>query len=73
METEGKPLLTRNEAAEFLNESGYPTTKGSLQKLASVGGGPAYEIFGNKALYKPKNLISWAESRLSRPRTHTNE
>lgn len=41
-----KPLVTRAECAELLTDEGYPTTKGTLQKLASVGGGPEYQIFG---------------------------
>jgi len=41
-----KPLITRAECAELLTNQGYPIAKGTLQKLASVGGGPEYQIFG---------------------------
>ncbi|MFV8816666.1 DNA-binding protein [Haliea sp. E17] len=68
-----KPRLTRKEAAEFLNENGFPGTAKTLQKLASVGGGPEYQIFGNKALYQPQSLLEWAQSRLSAPRRHAGE
>lgn len=65
---ETRKYLTRPEAAEYLNERGYPTTKGTLQKIASTGGGPAYRIFGNKALYAPGELVEWAEARCSAPK-----
>lgn len=67
-----KQYLTRPESAEFLEEHGFPCPKGTLQKLASVGGGPVYRIFGNKALYTPADLLDWAESRLSPPRASTS-
>ena len=65
--------LTRKEAAVYLKGVGYPVTKGTLQKLACVGGGPSYRLFGNKALYTPGDLESWAESRTSAPRRSTSE
>jgi hypothetical protein len=67
-----RKYLTRQEAAEYLRELGYPTTKGFLQKLASTGGGPTYRLFGNKALYTPGDLIDWAESRISAPQVSTS-
>lgn len=60
-----KKFLTRQESADYLSSQGLPTTKATLEKLASVGGGPPYQIYRNKALYTPNNLISWAESKLS--------
>lgn len=56
--------LTRGEAAEFLTDQGYRTKKSTLAKLACVGGGPPYDIFGNKALYTTEGCIGWAEGRL---------
>jgi hypothetical protein len=68
-----KPNLLRSEAAEFLTESGFPTTKNTLQKYASTGGGPIYRIFGNRALYAPEDLLKWASEKLSSPRRSTSE
>jgi hypothetical protein len=68
-----KPNLLRSEAADFLTDSGYPITKFSLQKLASTGGGPTYQIFGNKSLYTPENLLAWARAKISAPRRSTSE
>lgn len=65
--------LTRNEAAFYLTRQGYPTAKGTLQKLACVGGGPIYRKFGNRALYTPEDLLAWAESRLTPPIRNTSE
>ena len=68
-----KPLITRAECAVLLTDEGFPITKGQLQKLASVGGGPEYHIFGRKALYKPLKAPEWALGRLSAPRCNTSE
>lgn len=68
-----RKFLTRPESAEFLNAHGYPATKGTLAKLACVGGGPRYRIFGTRALYQPEDLLSWAQSRLTAPRYSTSE
>lgn len=65
MELTTRPFLTRAEAAAFLTENGYPVGKGTLQKIASTGGGPVYRIFGNRALYAPSDLLAWAEQRCS--------
>ena len=68
-----KEYYDRTEAAQFLTERGQKTTKAQLQKLACVGGGPLYQLFGNRALYTPENLIAWADGRLSRLRRSTSE
>jgi len=65
--------LDRAEAAEYLTERGFKFKKGTLQKLATIGGGPAYARFGNRALYTPENLDQWAEEKMSAPRRSTSE
>ncbi len=72
MENKERTYLTRAESADFLTAQGLPTPKGTLQKLASVGGGPPYRIYGNKALYTPDDLIDWAHARLTEPRSSTS-
>lgn len=59
-----KMYLTRTEATAYLCELGFPITKRQLERLASIGDGPAYCRFGNKALYAPATLLAWAEARL---------
>ena len=56
--------LSRKEAAKFLAENGYMISIQTLSKFACVGGGPDYEKWGKFALYKPEELLVWAESRL---------
>ncbi|HBO14279.1 MAG TPA: DNA-binding protein [Halieaceae bacterium] len=65
---DNRKYLTRPQAADFLAERGYPCTKGTLQKIASTGGGPRYRLFGNRALYTPDDLLEWAEDRCSEPK-----
>jgi hypothetical protein len=65
--------LSRTEAAEFLTANGYPVAKTTLQKYATVGGGPIYRKFGRRVVYLPENLLSWAESRLSCPVSSSTE
>lgn len=64
------PRLTREQAVEFLNESGYPITSSTFRRLSmpSRGGGPRVDyIFGHRTLYRTEDLIEWARAR-SRPR-----
>lgn len=65
--------LSRTEAAEFLTANGYPVAKTTLQKYATVGGGPTYRKFGRRVVYQPEHLLSWAESRLSPPMASSSE
>jgi hypothetical protein len=67
-----KRYLTRQEAASYLSGRGLPVTKNTLQKFATVGGGPEYSIFGNRALYLQETLDAWAEERLSKSRKSTS-
>ena len=60
--------LDRNEQVEYLKERGLRVTKNTLQKLATTGGGPEYQIFGNKAVSTPEALDAWVAAKLSAPR-----
>jgi hypothetical protein len=66
-------FLTRSEQAAYLSERGLRISKNTLQKLATLGGGPAYHIWGNKALSTPAELDAWAESKLRPPKRSTSE
>lgn len=68
-----EPFLTRQAAADALTASGFPTTKKTLDTLASRGGGPVYRLWGKKPLYTLDDLLKWAESRMSGPVTTTCE
>ena len=60
--------LDRAGAATYLSEKGLKITKGTLQKYATVGGGPEYQHFGNRVVYKPPKLDVWADQKLATPR-----
>jgi hypothetical protein len=61
-------FLDRAEAAQYLAERGLRVSKNTLQKWATVGGGPLYRRFGNKAVYQANDLDEWALAKLSAPR-----
>lgn len=64
---------SRREAADYLTAKGLPTSWRTLQKLATVGGGPLYRIYGRVAVYTDPDLDSYVESKLSAPRRSTSE
>lgn len=66
-------MLTRDRGASALSELGYPITKATLATLATRGGGPLYQRFGKRVLYRWGNLLNWAEERCSAPRRSTSE
>lgn len=66
-------LLRRQEACGYLAERGYPIKQSTLAKYAVVGGGPVYFKFGRYPLYKPAELLSWAERRAGQQRRSTME
>jgi hypothetical protein len=62
-------FLDRAEAAQYLKEQlGLPVSKNTLQKWVTVGGGPIYRRFGNRAVYQTCDLDAWAEQKLTAPR-----
>jgi hypothetical protein len=68
-----KRFLDRREAAEFLTAHGFRTSWRTLQKMATVGGGPLYRVFGGRAVYAADDLNAWAEAKLSPPRRSTSD
>ena len=73
MHADNERRLTRAEAATFLSERGFRVAYATLNKYASVGGGPLYESFGRRPLYRPADLLAWVASRSSGPRRSTSE
>jgi hypothetical protein len=70
-----KTYLSRPEASDYLFDRwSVKYSKGTLAKLAVTGGGPTYRLInGYRALYKPEDLDSWVESRLSAPLNSTSQ
>ena len=73
MQVQDEKRLTRAEAATFLSERGYRVAYATLNKYATVGGGPIFESFGRRPLYKPSDLLSWVASKTTGPRRHTSD
>ena len=65
--------LRRDKAAEYLQERFGAYTLGTLEKLASIGGGPKFRKFGRFPVYTPADLDEWAMSRMSPPVSSTSE
>lgn len=69
-----RPRLRRKEVpAYLLNKFGIPIAFKTLNKMASVGGGPAMQYSGRTPLYHIDDLDAWAEARLSKPVLSTSE
>jgi hypothetical protein len=65
--------LGRKEAAQFLTDQGYKTAPATLAKLACIGGGPMFESFGRRPLYREPDLLAWAQARTTGPRRSTSD
>jgi lysozyme family protein len=65
--------LDRRQAAAFLTARGYRTAPATLAKLACIGGGPTFESFGRKPLYREAELLAWAKARTTGPRRSTSD
>ncbi|MCQ2965630.1 MAG: DNA-binding protein [Alphaproteobacteria bacterium] len=67
-------LLSRKEASEYLLQKGISRTVSSLNKLATIGGGPKFHKFGNTRVYYLDNeLDEWVELMLSKALSSTAE
>jgi hypothetical protein len=58
--------LTRVQSVHYLNANGYPITRRYFEKLCvpSASQGPRVDAwFGGRALYRPDDLLTWAECR----------
>jgi predicted DNA-binding transcriptional regulator AlpA len=65
--------LRRAEAAAYLKDKYGVGSRRTLDKLASVGGGPVYIKLGGAAVYDPADLDAWAQSRMTRFKATTVE
>jgi hypothetical protein len=65
-------LLTREQTSAALTEIGFPVKSKTLATKATRGGGPPYSLFGSRVLYRWADALSWAQSRLSKPRGSTS-
>src|ERR1700739_4312057 len=73
MAVESESRLDRRQAAAFLTARGYRTAPATLAKLACIGGGPTFESFGRKPLYREAELLAWAKAKTTGPRRSTSD
>jgi hypothetical protein len=73
MGAEFEQRLDRREAAAFLTARGYRTAPATLAKLACIGGGPTFESFGRRPLYREVDLLAWARAKTTGPRRSTSD
>jgi hypothetical protein len=66
-------LLTRAKTADALTEAGYPITKATLDTKATRGGGPEFQKWGPRPLYRWGTSLNWAKARLSESVSSTSE
>lgn len=68
----GDGYMTRKEASAYLISKGIKISYNTLNKYASIGGGPLMRYFGSKPLYRAEDLDGWVVSRLSAPCSSTS-
>jgi hypothetical protein len=66
-------LLTREQTAAALTACGFPIKARTLSTQASRGGGPPYQLFGPRVLYRWGDALKRAQARLTTPRRSTSE
>ncbi len=66
-------LLSREGAAHALTAAGYVTSPATLATKATRGNGPAYRIYGKRAMYRWGDLMAWAEGHAAPLRNSTSE
>jgi hypothetical protein len=66
-------LLTRDHTATALTEAGFPISRATLATKACRGGGPPYQLFGPRVVYRWGSSLDWAKGRLSEPRCSSSE
>lgn len=66
-------LRDRKATAESLTSVGFPVSPATLATMATRGGGPRYQLFGRKPLYRWGDALEWAKGRLSKPIRSTSE
>jgi hypothetical protein len=71
--TDPDALLTRPQVAAALTQAGYPTSPATLASKATRGGGPPYQRYGPRVLYRWGSSLQWAKARLSAPVHSTSE
>lgn len=59
--------ISRRQAAEYIRLCGFSCSYRTLAKMACVGGGPKYHVFGRMAVYLESDLEAWIAEKLRSP------
>jgi hypothetical protein len=74
MTTPDRPRLRRRDVPAYLaTQHGVEIAYATLEKMATVGGGPAMQYMGRIPLYSTEELDRWVQERLSAPVRSTAE
>jgi hypothetical protein len=65
-------LLTREQVAAALTAAGYRIKEKTLATKASRGGGPTYQLFNRRALYRWGDALAWAQTNMRTPRRYAD-
>jgi hypothetical protein len=65
--------LSRKATADALSATGFPVSEKTLATMATRGGGPIFQRFGRRPLYRWGDALDWAKGRLTRPVRSTSE
>lgn len=65
--------LSTSQASNFCKDSGVPAEETTLAKYRSLGGGPKFYKFGNRALYTQEDLEDWIAGKIGSPVSSTSE
>jgi hypothetical protein len=65
--------LTRSATAAALSAAGFPIKAATLATKATRGGGPPFQRFGARPLYRWGDALEWAVSRLGPLQRTTSE
>jgi hypothetical protein len=65
--------LTRSATAAALTAAGFPIKAATLATKATRGGGPPFQRFGSRPLYRWADALQWAQSRLTPTMQSTSE
>ena len=63
-------LLTRKDAAAYLETKGIRSSQSTLARYAMGGDGPQYVLIGRTAYYKTEWLDQWLEAQML-PHSHS--
>lgn len=73
MSNPAKIFLRRKEAAAYLQDTYRFCSRKTLDKIASVGGGPAFRKVGRIVVYEKSELDRWAIEKMGEPRLSTSD